>query len=197
MGSEESGSGASKTNPESGRIMKLFKKFKNYQECKLCHVKLNSSITKKHLEMSHASELFKFRGKYLTSVKKVVKKLRNKNGREFKLDILEKLRDCDLVTYPEAEYRLGYKCLDCHKFFMKKTAWKLHQVKRNHNSKILYCRFCPWTFHEKHQFDQHAQDYPPRQCVPMSLKKNSENDDRSHSKFWRIQRRLDQKQLNA
>ena len=87
--------------------MKLFKKFKNYQECKLCHVKLNSSITKKHLEMSHASELFKFRGKYLTSVKKVVKKLRNKNGREFKLDILEKLRDCDLVTYPEADYRLG------------------------------------------------------------------------------------------
>ena len=60
--------------------------------------------------MSHASELFKFRGKYLTSVKKVVKKLRNKNGREFKLDILdilEKLRDCDLVTYPEANYRLG------------------------------------------------------------------------------------------
>jgi len=123
--------------------------------------------------MSHAGELFKFRGKYLTSVKKVMKKLRNKNGRQ----ILEKLRDCDLVMYPEAEFRLGYKCLDCHKSFITKPTWKLHQAKRNHDSKILFCRYCHWTFREKHQFDQHAREYPPRFCIPLSLKKNSENDE--------------------
>lgn len=181
--------------------MKLFKKFKNGQECKLCHTKVDStSATKKHLEMSHAGELFKFRGKYLTSVKKVMKKLRNKNGRQ----ILEKLRDCDLVMYPEAEFRLGkrnirlnreflsifydfisfinpnflgYKCLDCHKSFITKPTWKLHQAKRNHDSKILFCRYCHWTFREKHQFDQHDREYPPRFCIPLSLKKNSENDE--------------------
>ena len=118
--------------------MKLFKKFKNYQECKLCHVKLNSSITKKHLEMSHASELFKFRGKYLTSVKKVVKKLRNKNGREFKLDILEKLRDCDLVTYPEADYRLG-KRKKISQIFVFLSGFSLFP-----NRSIVNCSYCSY-----------------------------------------------------
>ena len=94
--------------------MKLFKKFKNGQECKLCHTKVDStSATKKHLEMSHAGELFKFRGKYLTSVKKVMKKLRNKNGRQ----ILEKLRDSDLVMYPEAEFRLGKRNIRLNREF--------------------------------------------------------------------------------
>ena len=92
-----------------------------------------------------------------------------------KQNFFSPLSNLELFQFLTLVFFSGYKCLDCHKFFMKKTAWKLHQVKRNHNSKILYCRFCHWTFREKYQFDQHAQDYPPRQCVPMSLKKNSEN----------------------
>ena len=88
--------------------MKLFKKYKSYQECKLCHAHVNQSATKRHLELIHARELFKLRGKYLTNVKKVVKKLKKEYGYHLNTRSgMEKLQDCDLVTYPTPDFRLG------------------------------------------------------------------------------------------
>ena len=78
----------------------------------------------------------------------------------------------------------GYKCLDCHKSFIKHTDLKLHQVKRKHTSKILFCRYCQWTFCEKYQFDQHAQEYLPRQCVPLSLKHSSSVSSGGYNEDW-------------
>ena len=49
----------------------------------------------------------------------------------------------------------------------------MHKSKRKHTSRVLFCRFCQWTFCEKYQFEQHSQEFPDRHCIPLCLKGNS------------------------